>query len=213
MTLRSFIDVPALLALCLVSCGGVGKVPSTAPPSDDTRAESVASRSPLQPGGTAGTVPPAAPSRPDASSVREGGDWHVYHAEQYSLAFRYPPTYVPREDTPHPGQLLRISLLPPHAVGSPLEDLIPPAFAVDVYDNPVRRSIEQWLKERGIAQDKSRYSIEEVTIGGIPGLRVTSQLMLAPNIFYYVAREGYVYRFTPLGLHGEQILESVRFEP
>lgn len=214
MTLRSFIVVSALLALCLMSCGSVDRAHYTTQPSDDTQPETVCSQSPLQTGGTAGAVAPAEPSRPDAS-VTEGGDWQIYRNQQYSLVFRYPPIYTlrVREDTSDPDRLFRISLLPAHAVGSPLEDRIPPAFAVDVYDNSVRRSIEELLKEKGFSPDKSRYSVSAITIGGFPGLRVTDRAQLAPNIFYYVAREGYVYRFTPLGLHSRQILESVQFEP
>lgn len=215
MTLHSIIAVSTLLALGLMSCGGMDRAPFTTLPSGGTQPESVGSQSPLQPGDTAGAVPPAGPSRPDVSSVKEDGDWQIYRNEQYSLTFQYPPTYAirVRENTSNPSQFLRISLLTPHAVGSPLEDRIPPAFAVDIYDNSVRRSIKEWLEERGLPPDNSRFSISAVTIGGLPGLRVVDQAQLAPNIFYYVAHKKYVYHFTPLGLHSEQILESVRFEP
>lgn len=205
-TLRSFIVVLALLTSCLMGCGGVD---------DDTQPETADSQSSIQSGGTPGTVPPAEPSRPD-TSMTEGGGWQIYRNQECTLTFRYPPTYVlrVREDTSDPDQLLRIGLLSPHAVGSPLEDRFPPDFAVDVYYDPAGRSIEEWLIEKkGFSPDNPRYGLSAVTIGGLPGLSVTYRIQLAPNTFYYVAREGYVYRFTPLGLHSRQILESVQFEP
>lgn len=198
--LRSFIVVSALLTLCLMGCG-----------SNDTQPETAGSQSPGQPGGTAGAASPAQPTTSDASAT-EDDDWQLYRNRQYSLTLRYPLIYTLRvsEDTSDPDCLLRIGLLSPDAVGSPLEDRIPPAFAAAVHDNSVRRSIEEWIEEK-LTPAKSRYGISVVTIGGIPGLRVTYQTQLAPNIFYYVAREGYVYRFTPLGQYSEQILESVQF--
>jgi hypothetical protein len=62
-----------------------------------------------------------------------------------------------------------------------------------------------------VTRNFARVTRQAVQVGGLEGLRLTDQTLLAPNTFYYVARGPFVYRFTPLGGLSSQMLATVRF--
>jgi hypothetical protein len=138
------------------------------------------------------------------------GDWRIYRNEQYSLELRYPSGLLPHNGL-QPPPLFRVWFKPASLVNSPIADREPPQFAVDVYDNASQQPLDTWLTGSGVARNLARPNEEVVRVGGIAGIRLTDQTLLAPNTYYFVARGPFVYRLTPLGGLSGEMLETVRF--
>lgn len=146
-----------------------------------------------------------------SQSASDLSTWSTYANRRFELTLRYPPDYAATEiDTPSlPARVLRLALQPV-SLRNPT-GLEPPAFAVDVYDNVSRQSLSAWLTGSGLVAGMRRPTQDAVQVGGVPGVRVIDQILLAPNTFYFVARGQFIYRFTPLGPYSDQILDTVRF--
>jgi hypothetical protein len=146
------------------------------------------------------------------TSPTEG--WSTYQLAQYGVSLRHPADVV---TVPPGGSLVlpprfRVWLQSTAIANSPVAGAAPPLLALDVFDNPTGESLETWLGRPG-AVPQARFGREPFEVGGLPAIRVTGSLQLAPSVFYYVARGAYIYRFTPLGLVGEQMLGTVSFLP
>jgi hypothetical protein len=148
-----------------------------------------------------------------AASTVDVTGWRLYRNQQYAFELRYPPDYaiVQPHNQLQPSPLFRVWFQEASLVTSPTADREPPQFAVDVYDNASRQPLDAWLASSGVTRNLTRPTQEAVQVGGVGGIRVTDQTMLAPNTFYYVARGPFVYRFTPLGGLSGEMLATVRF--
>lgn len=149
-----------------------------------------------------------------ATSVDLTG-WRAYRNNQYSFELHYPPDYAvvkPRDQLQlQPPPLFRVWFKEASLANSPIADREPPQFAVDVYDNASQETLNAWLAGSGATRNFARVTQQAVHVGGIQGLCLTDQTLLAPNTFYYVARGPFVYRFTPLGGLSDEMLATVRF--
>jgi hypothetical protein len=148
-----------------------------------------------------------------ATATMDLTGWRAYRNDQYSLELLYPPDYavvMPRNQL-QPAPLFRVWFKEASLVNSPVADREPPQFAVDVYDNASQRTLDAWLAGSGVTRNFARATKQTVQVGGVQGLRLTDQTLLAPNTFAYVARGPFVYRFTPLGGLSDQMLATVRF--
>jgi hypothetical protein len=149
-----------------------------------------------------------------AASTVDLTGWRAYRNDQYSVELHYPPDYAvvkPRDQLLRPPPLLRVWFKEASLVNSPIADREPPQFAIDVYDNASRQALDAWLAGSGVTRNFARVTRQAVQVGGLEGLCLMDQTMLAPNTFYYVARGPFVYRFTPLGGLSDQMLATVRF--
>jgi hypothetical protein len=148
-----------------------------------------------------------------ASSTVDLTSWRAYRNDQYSVELRYPPDYavVKPRDQLQPPPLLRVWFKEASLANSPIADREPPQFAVDVYDNASQQTLDAWLAGSGVTRNFARVTKQAVQVGGVQGLRLADQTLLAPNTFYYVARGPFVYRFTPLGGLSDKMLATVRF--
>jgi hypothetical protein len=149
---------------------------------------------------------PGSPSQPSDIST-----WLTYANPQYGVSVQYPRDYKVSalNDQIQPAALSRVgfqlaSLTRPTGME-------PPEFAIDVFANTAGAALDSWLASSGATAQFRRPAQDAITIGGVDGIRIIEQTLVAPNTFYYVARGPYVYRFTPLGRHSEEMLKTVRF--
>jgi hypothetical protein len=150
-------------------------------------------------------VTPISPSGPSQST------WLTYANQQYGLTLQYPATYTVTvvDKGLEPNATLRIAFQLASLVRP--TGMEPPQFAVDVFSNPSRSSVEAWLAANGATSAMKRPVQDAVQVGGVQGIRVVDQILLAPNTFYFVVRGAFVYRFTPLGAYSDEMLKSVQF--
>jgi hypothetical protein len=148
-----------------------------------------------------------------ATSTIDPTGWQAYRNDQYAVELRYPLDYaaVKPRNRLQPAPLFRVWFKEAGLVNSPIADREPPQLAVDVYDNASQQTLDAWLAGSGVTRNFARVTRQAVKVGGVEGLRLTDQTLLAPNTFYYVARGIFVYRFTPLGGLSDQMLATVRF--
>lgn len=157
--------------------------------------------------------PVAAGPAPAVQPAQGVESWPVYRLDEYGVTLRHPPgvVTVPSGDRPALTARFRVWFQPSSIAESPLAAVAPPPLALDVFDNPAGESLDDWLGRSG-AVPQVRFGRERAEVGGVPAVRVTGSLQLAPNVFYYVARGAFIYRFTPLGPLGDQMLASVSFQ-
>lgn len=159
------------------------------------------------------TAPGTSPSAPPQVPPADTSAWIEYRNDLYGFALRYPPNYVTVQ--PHgelrPPPTFRVWFKEAHLANSPIANIEPPPFAVDVYENALRESLDGWLESSAAIRRLARMTREAAEVGGEQAVRVTSQVLVAPNVYYYVARGSLVYRFTPLGTLADQMLMAVRF--
>ncbi|HEU4329325.1 MAG TPA: hypothetical protein VFS21_39670 [Roseiflexaceae bacterium] len=138
-------------------------------------------------------------------------EWLIYTNQSYLFTVRYPNTYVLLEpanpaDPLQAARVFQARFQDQQIASGPLAAMEPARFQIDVFDNSSGRDLAQWLDDHAITGQRA-----DASVGGQAGLRVTLMTMQAPNLFYYVARGAYVYRLTPLGPLGEQMLASFGF--
>ena len=89
-----------------------------------------------------------------AASTVDLTGWRAYRNDQYSVELRYPPDYaaVTPRDQLQPAPLFRVWFKEASLVNSPIADREPPQFAVDVYDNASRQTLDAWLAGSGVTR-------------------------------------------------------------
>ena len=163
-----------------------------------------------------GVIPGSPPSAPPPETVedetedamlRQPTEWLTYADPSFGFSIEYPDTYVIIEAADISSQTTTHSVHFQDAMLAQSEtaNLQPPQFALDVFEIPPDLSFEQWIDNDVTFSGSTR---ESVDIGGRQGYVVTLSIQLAPNQFYYVADDDYYYKLTPLGIHGERMLQS-----
>jgi hypothetical protein len=138
-------------------------------------------------------------------------NWLTYRDQDFGFVIEYPDAYVILEDPvdlagSQPGLLGEIRFLDRQLAAADTADLEIPGFRIEVYelgDNTLESFLEDNLP---------RGRQESYELGDLSGVRATLNQMIAPHEFYYFADQGYVYRLTPLGEYGQQMLESFQIE-
>ncbi|MCW5850559.1 MAG: hypothetical protein KIT87_10825 [Anaerolineae bacterium] len=151
-------------------------------------------------------VPPAYPAPQTAAPA----NWQVYRNETYKFTVNYPDSYVvvPATAQPQPTPLTQVWFQDKVLARSETANLQPPQFAVDVYTLPAGQSLDDWLKTQPRAD---QYARQPVQVGSVAGVRLVSELLMAPNEFVVVAHGGYVYRIAIMGEFGPDMLASFAF--
>jgi len=178
--------------------------------------ETAPTRSPVQPSGEPLTIPgeaPSAPGAPTPAGKERSMDWPIYRDDTYGYEIRYPPNYIIQ------GGTQQKELLPLHQVEfqdrelakSETAALQPPQFSIEVFDNSSRLPLEKWLKEHRVLEGWMKFQVEPYSLSGALGVRLSSQLLLAPNEFIYLPHGPYVFKLTPLGEFSEQMLATFKF--
>ena len=141
-------------------------------------------------------------------------NWPLYEDEKYLFSVHYPEHYVVL-DSGEPGKFNVITALhtvrfqEERIVEDGLEDLEPPKFTVDVFAGIGTQSLKDWISANRFSTGSS--TVEAITVEGAKeAYRVTLNTLMAPNVFYYLATDDYVYRVVPLGPEAETMLASFK---
>lgn len=138
----------------------------------------------------------------------------TYTSEQFNFSFDYPASWSVQERAAGDrSTLLSLKLLSRDENIDVLRDYSPGSFAIEVYANPKRLQLRDWLNEHGWPFAEPGRSVTTTSIGGLPALEVATGKMFAPNRFIYVTAHGVVLRLAPLATESQAILRSFRFEP
>lgn len=143
--------------------------------------------------------------------------WQIYHSATFMFVVAYPSVYV-IVDAPDGAELMPQPVAQVHFQDRVLAEgdtaqFEPPQFAVDVFDNSAQVPLLEWLEQHELVGSETGWEHEAYMVGGVEGVRVCTRLMIAPNCFVYVANGGYVYRLTPLGTYGDEMVTRFRFGP
>jgi hypothetical protein len=132
--------------------------------------------------------------------------------ERFGFAFHYPPALrvVESQGDGTGARLLQLRLLGAEHDDPLLRDRFPGHFALEVFANPRRLALPDWLDEHGWPFGKHGSTLAAITVGGIAALDMSTGRMLSPNRYIYLATDGFIIRLTPLGLASETILHSFR---
>ena len=156
-------------------------------------------------------------SGPSSAGSEAPAGWRTYVDKAYGFSIRYPETYIilrelKRKSVATPRVAHRVRFQDKQLASGQTANLEPPQFSIEVLENNGFKPLRDWLQSD--IQIGADDSVEPVHLDGAgEGLRVRNAMQLAPNDFYYFARGKYIFRLTPLGSHGEEMLNSFRFRP
>ena len=146
-----------------------------------------------------------------------GPKWRMYEDKTYGFSIKYPRQFVILPEKGEHGdapvsRVHRVRFQDRKVASWQTADLEPPQFMIEVFKTDGAAPLKDWLQSaQWIGQSDT---IEPFEVEGArDGLRVRLMQQLAPNEFYYVATEKYVFRLTPLGPHGPEMLATFRLKP
>ncbi len=139
------------------------------------------------------------------------GSWLTYRDQAHSFSIDYPDTYTILSETePFNNADLelihRVRFLDAQLAAGDTAEYEPPNFTVEIF------TLGSQVLEELIDNDESGGEREVYTRGDLTGFRVYFKQLIAPNEFYYFSEHGYVYKLTPSGLYGEEMLHSFQIE-
>lgn len=159
---------------------------------------------------------------PDAGASSSAGDslshFQLYRSTLCRFEIGYPngvpADYVPQEGAVNSqgvNTVCRVAFQDRALAQSDTAALQPPQFLIEVFDRGSNaQSLEAWVRAQPLP-GKSSAAFEPTTISGVTGLKVKLMQEMAPNQFFFVARDNYIYKLTPLGMVGNAMLASFRF--
>lgn len=109
--------------------------------------------------------------------------------------------------------MLSLKLLSPDENVPVRRDYSPGSVSIEVFANPARRPLREWLDEHGWPFQGPDRSVTPTAIGGLPALEVATGKMFAPNRFTYVANKDWVMRLSALAPDANAVVQSIRFQP
>lgn len=141
--------------------------------------------------------------------------WRTYCDKEYGFSLKYPPDYVILPETDRrvdggPSVVHRVRFQDRKVLTWQTAHLEPPLFTVEVFKTSTL-DLKEWLKS--VEWIRPTDTVDSFHLKGAKeGYRVRNMIQLAPNEFYYASGNKYVYRLTPLGPHGPDMVASFRFE-
>ena len=161
-----------------------------------------------------GTEAPDVSAPTGQSPVVEKAGWQTYTDSAYGFSIQYPDEYaiLPEAALPTPTRppaVQRVRFQVRQIAAGQFAELEPARFSIDVFEPGPAVALRDWLRSDAVLPAGA--SVTPVQIEGAQeALRVALRQQLAPNEFIYVSTGRYVYRLTPLGQHGEEMLASFR---
>jgi hypothetical protein len=138
-----------------------------------------------------------------------------YNNDRFGFAFDYPAAWslIEKPGSQSGAAMLSLKLLSPDENVPVRRDYSPGSVGIEVFANPARRPLREWLDEHGWPFDAAGRSVTPTSIGGLPALEVATGRMFAPNRFTYVASKMYVLRLSALAPDSQTVVQSIRFKP
>jgi len=158
---------------------------------------------------------PCANSDPVTGQASENVAAHkTYSNDRFGFAFEYPESWVVVEKQgTSPGQpLLSLRFLNREENVEVMRDYAPGSVSIDVFANPERQPVREWLDKQGWPFDAKGRSVTATSIGGLPALEVATGKMFAPNRFTYIATKDRVLRVSFLASDAQLVKQSFRFD-
>ena len=157
-----------------------------------------------------------AEAMPPERETVDPATWPSYEDSVLHFSISYPSGYVIKR--PDDAELTQLTPAPLAAVyfysrqtaESDVAAVAPPEFAIRVYENAERRSIESWLAATGLASRKAGWLMEAYKGKHVSGVKASSPNFMAPGWSVYVAEGTRIFQLTPLGLEAEAMLETFR---
>lgn len=142
-----------------------------------------------------------------------GAERKSYNNDRFGFAFDYPASWSLIEKPGSNAALLSLKLLSPDENVPVRRDYSPGSVGIEVFANPNRRPLREWLDEHGWPFDAAGRSVTPTSIGGLPALEVATGKMFAPNRFTYVATKNWVLRVSAIEPDSQTVVQSIRFNP
>jgi hypothetical protein len=138
-----------------------------------------------------------------------------YSNDRFGFAFDYPASWslIEQRSSRSGEAVLSVKLLSPDENVPVRRDYSPGSVSIEVFANPARRPLREWLDEHGWPFGPAGRSVTPTSIGGLPALEVATGKMFAPNRFTYVASKDWVLRLSALAPDSEIVVRSIRFDP
>jgi len=137
--------------------------------------------------------------------------WLTYLDQDFHFSIAYPDSYtiLPTQnssDTGGPELLHQLRFLDHQLASGDTAGLEIPNFTIEVFD------LGSLTLEKFLEQHLEVGNREPFSLGKLNGIRVSLDQLIAPNQFYYFADQSFVYKLTPLGEYGQQMLESFQIK-
>ena len=137
--------------------------------------------------------------------------WLTYQDQDFHFSIAYPDSYtiLPAQNSSAAGGsklLHQLRFLDRQLASGDTADFEIPNFTIEVFD------LGNLTLENFLDQHIETGNREPVSLGKLNGIRVSFDQLIAPNQFYYFADQSFVYKLTPLGEYGQQMLESFQIK-
>lgn len=149
----------------------------------------------------------------DATGPIDTSGWEKYENREFGFAIAHPADFVVDEVSQPEAQLLppvaEFLFQPPESAQA---DIAIPDLSIRLFQNPDQNSLEAWVQTNDIALTEDGWHMERYdTAGGISGIIVYTEQLIAPGWYVYLANGRNVYQLTPYGKEAEKMLETFQF--
>lgn len=139
-------------------------------------------------------------------------NWLTYQDEAFKFTIAYPDTYTILAEPPQlqevkPGLVHRVRFQDIDLAASDNSNLEIPQFSIEVFDLG-----DLPLKEF-VKTSTQGSNLDDYSQGGLRGFRVSSDILIAPNEYYYFTDGVHAYILTPLGQYSQEMLDSFELRP
>ena len=155
------------------------------------------------------SVPPSSPGIDLEGNLEF--EWLTYQDKAYSFSINYPSTYTvlpEAEDLSNldPAKVHQVRFQDIQLATGETAEFELPMFLIEVFE-PGDQSLETFI----IRNEPGGFR-EEYQGNNLNGIRVYYNQLIAPNEFYFFSSQDYIYKLTPLGPFGPDMLQSFKIQ-
>lgn len=163
-------------------------------------------------GGEPGQIDSSAPGELVEEDQIGSGKWSLYNDESFEFSITYPETYIILPEPADlqeevPGLIHRVRFQDVNLASSEISNQEIPQFSIEIFD-PGELTLQKFSESS--AQGTN---LEDYSLGDLHGYRESNNKLIAPNEFYYFTDGVFVFKLTPLGPYGQEMLDSFTFQP